>query len=153
MKHVSLRSQRRLAAKILKVGETRIWIDPYRTDDVEIAISREEIKKLIHEGAIKRFPTTGISRGRARVIHEKKKKGLRRGPGTRTGSSTSRVSRKEVWMAKIRALRRRLRELKTRRIITQENYRQLYSMAGSGIFKSVADLERHIKAQGQWRKR
>jgi large subunit ribosomal protein L19e len=150
---VSLRSQRRLAAKILKVGETRVWIDPNRADDVEIAISRGEIRKLISEGAIKRYPATGVSRGRARVIHAKKKKGLRRGPGTKTGSSTARVSKKDVWMAKIRALRRRLRELKTRRVITQENYRQLYKMAGSGIFKSVADLERHIKTQGQWRKR
>jgi large subunit ribosomal protein L19e len=153
VKHVSLRSQRQLAAKILKAGENRVWIDPNRTDDVEIAISREEIRKLIHEGAIKRFPVTGVSRARARVIHEKKKKGLRRGPGRRKGTATARVSKKEVWMAKIRALRRRLRELKTRRIITQENYRQLYKMAGSGVFKSVADLERHIKAQGQWRKR
>jgi len=153
VKHVSLRSQRRLAAKILKAGENRVWIDPFRMDDVEIAISREEIRKLIHEGAIKPIRMVGVSRARARVIHEKKKKGLRRGPGRRKGPSNARVSRKEAWMAKIRALRRRLRELKTRRIITQENYRQLYSMAGSGVFKSVADLERHIKAQGQWRRR
>jgi ribosomal protein L19E len=56
-------------------------------------------------------------------------------------------------MTKIRALRKRLQDLKTRRIITPANYRQLYAMAGSGVFKSVGDLERHIKAQGQWRKR
>jgi large subunit ribosomal protein L19e len=142
-----------LAAKILKAGESRIWIDPNRIDDVEIAISREEIRKLIHEGAIKRAPVTGISRGRARVIHAKKKKGLRRGLGRRKGSSTARVSKKQAWMTKIRALRKRLLELKARRIITQMSYRQLYDMAGSGVFRSVADLERHIKAEGQWRKR
>ena len=153
MRHVSVRSQRRLAAEILKTGENRVWVDPGRTDDVEVAISREEIRKLIHEGAIKRFPIIGVSRARARMIHKKKKKGLRRGRGRRQGSSTARVRRKEVWVAKIRALRRRLRELKIRRTISQENYRQLYSMAGSGVFKSVADLERHIKSQGQWRKR
>lgn len=153
MNDVSLRSQRRLASEILKVGESRVWIDPDRTGDVEIAISREEIRKLIHEGAIKSIPATGVSRARARVIHEKKKKGLRRGPGTRKGPSTARISKKEAWMAKIRALRKRLLALKTRRIITQTNYRQLYYMAGSGVFRSVADLERHIKAEGQWRKR
>jgi large subunit ribosomal protein L19e len=150
---VSLRSQRRLASEILKVGESRVWIDPDRTGDVEIAISRGEIRKLIHEGAIKSTPASGVSRARARVIHEKKKKGLRRGPGTRKGPTTARISKKEAWMAKIRALRKRLQELKTRRIITQTNYRQLYDMAGSGVFRSVADLERHIKAEGQWRKR
>jgi len=151
--NVSLRSQRRLASELLKVGESRVWIDPERIEDIEIAISREEIRKLIHEGAIKSTPATGVSRARARVIHEKKKKGLRRGLGTRKGPSTARISKKEVWMAKIRALRKHLQELKTRRIITQANYRQLYYMAGSGVFKSMADLERHIKAQGQWRKR
>jgi large subunit ribosomal protein L19e len=142
-----------LASQILKVGESRVWIDPDRAGDVEIAISREEIRKLIHEGVIKRIPATGISRARARIIHEKKKKGLRRGPGTRKGPSTARISKKEAWMAKIRALRKRLQDLKARRIITQANYRQLYDMAGSGVFRSVSDLERHIKAQGQWRKR
>jgi large subunit ribosomal protein L19e len=142
-----------LAAKILKIGESRVWIDPYRTDDVEIAISREEIRKLVNEGVIKSLPEKGVSRGRARVLHEKKKKGLRRGPGRRGGPPTARVTKKERWMAKIRALRRRLRELKTRRIITQENYRQLYMMAGSGVFRSVADMERNVKAQGLWRKR
>jgi large subunit ribosomal protein L19e len=153
VKHVSLRSQRRLAAQILKVGENRVWIDPNRTEDVEIAITRAEIRKLIHEGAIKPSQIAGTSRARARIIHAKKKEGLRRGAGRKTGSAGARLSRKEVWMLKIRALRRRLRELRTRRIVTPKNYRQLYRMAESGTFKSVAELERYIKSQGLWRKR
>jgi len=148
-----LKSQRRLAAQILKVGESRVWIDPERIADVEAAITREEIKKLIHEGAIKALPKKGVSRARARVIHAKKKKGLRKGPGSRSGSARAVVSKKEAWMKKIRALRRRLRELKERRIITQTDYRKLYSMAKSGEFKSIAELERYIKTQGWWRKR
>lgn len=150
---MSLKSQRRLAAQILKVGENRVWIDPDRSGDVEIAISRQEIKKLIHEGAIKRAPVAGVSRARAKIIHEKKKKGLRRGSGRRTGSGGARVTKKEAWMTRIRALRRRLRELEARRIITRANYRQFYDMSESGAFKSVAELERHIKSQGLWRKR
>jgi large subunit ribosomal protein L19e len=147
---MSLKSQRRLAAKILKIGQNRVWIDPERISDVETAITREEIKKLIHEKAILTLPEKGISRSRARVLHAKKKKGLRRGPGKR---SQPRVSRKEVWMKKIRALRRRLRELKEKRIITEKAYRQFYKMAGSGVFESIAELERHIKAKGLWRTR
>ncbi len=150
---MSLKSQRRLAAQILKVGESRVWIDPERIADVEAAITREEIKKLIHEGAIKALPKKGVSRARARVIHAKKKKGLRKGPGSRSGSARAVISKKEAWMKKIRALRRRLRELKERRIITQTDYRKLYSMAKSGEFKSIAELERYIKTQGWWRKR
>jgi len=150
---MSLKTQRRLAAQILKVGESRIWIDPERIADVEAAITREEIKKLIHEGAIKALPKQGVSRARAKVIHEKKKKGLRKGPGSRSGAKGAIISRKEAWMMRIRALRRRLRELKERRIITQSVYRKLYIMAKSGAFKSKAEMENYIKAQGWWRKR
>jgi ribosomal protein L19E len=50
-------------------------------------------------------------------------------------------------------LRKRLRELKADRIITEVTYRKLYKMASSGRFASVADLERYLKAQGLWRKR
>jgi large subunit ribosomal protein L19e len=147
---VNLKSQRRLAAEILKVGQNRVWIDPEKIDDVEIAITREEIKKLIHEKAIQAIPKRGVSRLRARILHEKKKKGLRKGPGTR---AKPKVSSKEIWMKKIRALRRRLHELKEKRIITNSTYRQFYRMAGSGSFDSIAELERRIKAEDLWRTR
>jgi len=150
---MSLKSQRRLAAEILKVGETRVWIDPDRAADVEAAITREEIKKLIHEGAIKALPKKGISRARARTLRSKKKKGLRRGPGSRSGHATARMGRKEAWMKRIRALRRKLREWKEKRVITQSVYRKLYGMAGSGTFSSIADLERYVEAHNLRRKR
>lgn len=147
---MDLKSQRRLAAEILKVGENRVWIDPERIDEVEIAITREEIRRLIHENSIKRKPEKGVSRARARIFHMKRKKGLRKGPGRR---SKSRISKKQSWINKIRALRRRLRELKQNRIITESTYRQFYRKAGAGIFESIAELERRIKAKGLWRTR
>ena len=150
---MSLSSQRRLAAEILKIGEGRVWVDPNRTEEVEVAITREEIRKLIHEGVIRSLPKKGVSRARARALHEKRKKGLRRGPGRKSGSSGAIVSKKHVWMNKIRTLRGRLRELKAKRVITESTYRQLYNTAGSGAFKSVAELERYIKTRGLWRKR
>jgi len=150
---LSLRSQRRLAAELLKVGEGRVWIDPERMNDVEVAITREEIRRLIHEGAIQSLPEKGVSRARARVLHEKKKKGLRRGPGLKTGSARSTISKKEAWIKRIRPLRKKLRELKAKRVITESIYRQLYDMAGSGVFESTADLERYIETRGLGRKR
>jgi large subunit ribosomal protein L19e len=150
---MSLKSQRRLAAQILKIGQNRVWIDPERIDDVEAAITREEIRKLVHEGVIQPLPEKGVSRARARILHEKKKKGRRRGPGSITGSAHAKISRKEAWMSKIRALRKRLRGLKEKKVITENTYRKLYKMASSGRFESVADLERYLKAQELWRKR
>jgi large subunit ribosomal protein L19e len=149
----SLKSQRRLAAEILKVGQNRVWIDSERIDDAEAAMTRDEIKKLIHEGVIKTLPEKGISHARARIIHEKKKKRRRTGPGSRGGSARAKISKKEAWMSKIRALRKRLRELKANKTIAEDNYRKLYRLASSGRFMSVADLERYLKAHELWRKR
>jgi len=150
---MSLKSQRRLAAQILKVGENRVWLDPERNEDVEVAITRDEIRKLIHEGVIKALPEKGVSRVRARVLHEKKKKGRRRGYGSRTGAARAKVSKKEAWMKRIRALRRRLREWKAKRAITESSYRRLYTLASSGVFSSIAEMERYARAQDMWRKR
>ena len=150
---MSLRSQRRLAAEILKVGEGRVWIDPDRIEDVEAAITREEIKKLIHEGVIQSPPKKGVSRARAKILREKKKKGLKRGPGGKSGSSRAKISKKQAWMKKIRPVRKRMRELKASRSITESVYRQLYDMAGSGVFESTADLERYVTTRGLGRKR
>lgn len=148
-----LKSQRRLAAQILKVGQNRVWIDPERIDDVDTAITREEIKKLIHEGIVKTLPEKGVSRARARIFHEKRKKGRRSGPGSRTGSPRARISRKEAWTSKIRALRKRLRKLEADKIINENSYRKSYKMASSGRFESVAELDRYLKSHELWRKR
>ena len=148
-----LKSQRRLAAQILKIGQNRVWINPERIEDAEGAITREEVRKLVHEGTIKSKPEKGISRGRGRILHLKKKKGRRSGMGSRTGSPHARISKKEAWMNKIRALRKRLRLLKAKKIIPEGEYGKLYRMAGSGRFESNADLERYLKAHELWRKR
>ncbi len=149
----NLSNQRRLAAQILKIGQNRVWINPERMDDVETAITREEIKKLIHEKIIASLPEKGVSRARAKVIQEKKRKGRRHGPGSITGAAHAHVSKKEAWMLRIRSLRRKLRELKASRVITEKTYSQYYRMAGSGRFESIGDLERYLKAHDLWRKR
>jgi large subunit ribosomal protein L19e len=150
---LSLKSQRRLAAEILKVGETRVWIDPERIDYVETAITREEVRKLIHEKVVKSLPEKGVSRARARILAAKRKKGLRRGPGGKSGPARSKISKKQAWMNRIRPLRRRMRELKVSRAITVSTYRKLYDMSESGVFESKADLERYIRTHNMWRKR
>ena len=150
---MSLKSQRRLAADILKVGEGRVWIDPERIDYVETAITREEIRKLIHEKVVKSLPEKGVSRARAKVLAQKRKKGLRRGPGGKSGSARSKISKKQAWMNRIRPLRKRLTDLKNSRDITESAYRKLYDMSESGVFESNAALERYIRTHDLWRRR
>lgn len=150
---MSLKSQRRLAADILKVGQSRVWIDPERIDYVEAAITREEIRKLIHEKVVKSLPETGVSRARARVFAEKRKKGLRRGPGGKSGPARSKISKKEAWMNRIRPIRKHLTELKDSRAIAESTYRKLYDMSESGVFHSKAEVERYIRTHDLWRRR
>lgn len=141
---MNLSSKKRLAAAVLSVGVNRIWIDPGRAEDVEAIITRMEIRKLIKEGAIKAMPENSQSRGRARTLAAKRKAGRRRGHGTRKGPKFSVVSRKERWMSRIRAQRKRLKRLRERRVITVSTYRNLYMKAKGGEFRSIAELERYI---------
>jgi large subunit ribosomal protein L19e len=149
----NLKNQKRLASSILKAGRSRVWINPKRLEDIEAAITREEIKKLINEGTIKLLPIKGISRGRTRVLNEKKKKGRRRGLGSRKGAAHSKITKKEAWMIKIRSQRKHLLKMKNNKNITISSYRKLYSKAKSGRFDSISDLENYAKSHELWRKR
>ena len=141
---MNLKNQKRLAASIFNVGVNRIWTNPERIEDIETAITRQEIKKLIKEQAIKAKPLSGLSKGRARRQAYKKKVGRKKGPGSKKGSKFSLVSRKTRWISRIRALRKRLRKLKERRLISVNTYRSLYVKAKGGEFRSVSELERYI---------
>jgi len=144
---MNLSNQRRLAAEILDVGQNRIWIDPEKTDEAETAITRSEIRKLIKDGVIKALPLRATSRVRARELAEKKRAGKRIGQGTKKGKKFSVVPEKIRWMSRIRALRRKLGEMRRKRIITVNTYRGLYKKAKGGEFRSIAELERHINEQ------
>jgi large subunit ribosomal protein L19e len=137
---MKLEMQRRIAAELLKCGENRIWIDPERIEDVVAAITREDIRKLIKEGVIKKKPIKGTSRARAKVRQIERRKGRHRGPGSKKGKKTARMGRKEKWMMTIRALRKELRKLKEEKKIDRSTYRRLYIMAKGGHFKSKHQL-------------
>lgn len=148
-----MRSQRRLASEILKIGENRVWVDPERIEDVEMAITREEIRRLINEGAIKAKPKKGVSRSRARLLHKKRRTGRRRGPGSKGGKKTATVMPKDEWMKKVRPLRRRLKELRKHRAITRDIYRKLYGMIKGGVFEDLSHLEQYIEVNKLRRRR
>jgi len=141
-----LRYQKRLAAKVLKCGENRVWMDPDALEEIAEAITTEDIRRLIREGKITALQKQGVSRARAKVILKQKKKGRRKGQGSRKGKKTARMPRKEQWMIRIRALRKLLRELREEGKITKTEYRKLYMAAKGGQFRSKAHLlQRAIK--------
>jgi len=147
---MSLGGQKRLAAEILKVGTTRVWIDPDDTDRVASAITREEIRKLIHEGSIAKLPETGISRGRKRTRRKELLAGRHKGPGHRKGGLKP---GKSEWIVRIRSIRRKLRGLRDKRFITTDVYRKLSLMSKGGAFRSAAHLDEYIEAHKLVRRR
>jgi len=147
---VSVVSQKRLAADLLKVGVGKIWVDPDDTDRVSSAITREEIRKLIHEGSIKKLPKTGISRGRKRERRRELLAGRHKGPGSIKGVVTQ---RKRRWVVRIRSIRKRLRTLRDKRFITTQVYRKLSLMAKGGTFRSAAHLDEYIDTHKLARRR
>lgn len=150
---MSLRNQRRLASEVLKVGENRVWIDPERMEDVEGVITREEIHKLVHEGIIKALPERGVSRARAKLLHDKKKRGLKKGVGSRQGKKTARTPEKEAWEKRIRAIREHLKTLKNRRMIQRDIYRKLYLLSKGGVFSDISHVDQYIDAHKLARRR
>jgi len=139
--------QRRLAAEILKVGVHRVWMspEPEAMERIAEAVTREDVRALIEEGLIKRRPEKGVSRGRARLREQKKRLGRRRGHGSRKGAKGARMPKKRRWIMRIRALRRRLRELRDSGKIDRRTYRMLYRKAKGGEFRSVAHLNSYIE--------
>jgi large subunit ribosomal protein L19e len=76
---MELRAQRRIAAAIMKTGRNNIWIDPDFAYDVSLALTRDDIRKLIYDRVIQSRPMKGVSRARARVRASEKKRGQHRG--------------------------------------------------------------------------
>jgi len=144
------RLQRRLAAEILGVGESRIWIspDPEHAEEISQAVTKSDVLKLIKRGLIQVRPKKGNSHSRWLERHLQRRKGRRRGLGKRKGKATARLDPKEVWMARIRKMRRYLRWLRDHGVIDRHTYRRLYRLAKGGAFRSLADLRRHMVEEG-----
>ncbi|WP_456471949.1 50S ribosomal protein L19e [Methanocaldococcus sp.] len=137
--------QRRMAAEILKCGIDRVWIDPEHLEDVKAALSKDDIRALIKKGIIKKLQKKGISSARVKKLKEQRKKGRRRGPGSRRGAKGARTPPKEKWMNTIRALRKTLKELRDKGKIDSSTYRKLYRMAKGGAFRSRTHLYLYMK--------
>lgn len=137
--------QKRLAAEVLGVGVSRIWIDPTKADVVAQAISREDIKRLIKDGVIAVRPEHGITGYSSKVRHRQRTKGRRRGHGKRKGKKGARQDEKEMWANRIRKIRRFLRYLRDKKLIDRRTYRRLYMLAKGGYFRSFAALKLYLK--------
>ena len=136
---VNLKAKKRLASRVTGVGVHRIKFDSDHLDDIADAITRANIRSLITANTIQVRPFTGTSRGRAQDKKDQKnKRGT--GQGSKQGRKGARVGKKEVYVAKVRSLRRLLKIAKDRKDITNPEFWTLYKKVGGNTVRNKAHL-------------
>lgn len=138
---MNLKNKRRIAASALKVGRNRVWFDESRLDEIKEVITKSNIRKLINDRTIQARPERSTSRFRIRKRIMQKRKGRRKGPGSRKGSRTARLPKKITWISNVRVQRDFLKMLKSKKMITQKNFWGVYKKIKGGFFRS----RRHLK--------
>lgn len=138
---MSLKLQKRLSASLFKVGKNKIRFDESKLDEIKDAITKSDIRKLIGKKAIFVERKNEQSRYRARLNIIQKRKGRRKGIGSRKGRSTARMPSKKLWMTRIRIQRALLKKLRDKKLLTSKIYRELYNKAKGGFFRN----KRHLK--------
>jgi large subunit ribosomal protein L19e len=127
--------QKKIAAKILKCGENKVWLDPTNVK-IKTAITRNDIRRFIKEGFIKKLPEK-------RKVKLKEKRQQR--TGSIKGAIGARESKKSNWLKVVRPQRKILKELKSKNKLSLHSYRAVYKLIKGNFFRSKAHLMTYLK--------
>lgn len=142
---MQLTVQKRLAAQILGVSYKKIVFDSSKLNEIKEAITKTDIKILIANKVIKAKNPKSISKVRARKIKIQKRKGKRKGPGSKKGKATARLPKKKAWMNKIRLQRNLLKTIRDKGIIDNKVYQKLYKKSKGGFFRNKQHIKLYIE--------
>lgn len=145
---MKLKTQRRIAAQVLKVGTGKVWFNPEKLSEIKEAITKSDIRSLIREKTIRIKKIQHQSKVGSRWLKIKKRKGLRSGQGSRKGKRTARLSRKKAWIAKIRSQRAFLRLLKEKNLIDNNTFKGTMAKAKGGFFRNKRHIKIYLQEKG-----
>jgi len=143
---MAISTVRRMASALKKAGESRIWIDPQRMEDVQKAVTKDDVRGLIRQGIIKVERKKGVSRAIGRLHDAKRRKGGRHGFSKRRGTHGARAGGKAEWLLRVRAQRKMLKALREKgRIASNAAYRETYLKIKGGAFPDRARVMMFLK--------
>lgn len=140
------RKLKRMAADIMGVGESKIWIDSTQMTKAAEAMTRDDVRNLVSQRIVRKRKDQGHSHGGARILHAKKRVGRKKGPGKRTGTKKTRSQPKKQWQTRVRALRQALRELKTSGKM-KGNYANHYRKIKGNYFRGKKHLLQLVESE------
>ncbi len=134
---MNLRTKKELAARALKVGKERIVFVKERIDEIKDAITKQDIKDLQKEGAIK------VSNIKGRKTKPKKHK--KRTPGNIRKKVNK---RKRDYVIMTRKLRKHVAGLKKSGKLSIKETKELRKKIRNKNFKNKAHLKEQIEQKG-----
>lgn len=136
--------QKKMAAQILKVGTNRVWLDPKHMKDLDAAITKADVRKMILKGWVK---------AKSEKIHKPRvKTKKKRNAGSRKGARYSIVNRKRRWIMKVRPMRAMLQEMKASNQINNQTFKKLYLLVKGGMFRSRSHLRLYMEQNNLMKK-
>ncbi len=130
---MNLRTKKELAARALKVGKERIVFVHERKDEIKESITKQDIRDLHNDGAIRIKEVSG----RKKVVVRKRKKG--------PGNIRKKVNtRKRDYVIMTRKLREYVKNLRERGDLSVEEAKDIRKKIRNKVFKSKANLKDYI---------
>ncbi len=144
---MKLNKLKETASKVMTAGKQKLKInlDKYKEnkEDVDKAITRQDVRDLVKKGVVYKETDTGHSRGRARKLLAQKKLKRKKGPGKKRGTPKARNNQNSHNL-KIRGLKKKLRELKAEDKLKDKKYSKLYLMIKGNYFRGKKHLEDYV---------
>ncbi|KAL4666584.1 hypothetical protein H8959_005273 [Pygathrix nigripes] len=96
-----LRLQKRLAFRVLRYGEEKVWLNPNETSEIAKANSHQQIRKLIKDRLIIRKPMTVHSRARCQENTLAYRKGRHMGIGVVAQGQMFGITKQNIYVTKL----------------------------------------------------
>ncbi|MEN9626093.1 MAG: hypothetical protein RL557_421 [archaeon] len=132
---MNLKKKKILAAKTLNVGKNRIVFNSEALNEIKEAITKQDIKGLFEEGAIKIKPI----RGRKTIVKRTRRRGA--------GKIKIKVGhRKRDYMHLTRKLRVYIKYARINNQVSKDIYKDVRKKIKNRYFKSLANLKEYLKS-------